>query len=110
MEKDLVDKDAALQGWKAATQTTSDDEEACNNQTRGRRKGKESQHEDRQGTGEKDEEEGVGLKATNFRKEKEKKERKWKETITKLEQCCDLLTNVVQQEHKGKASLVDSLF
>lgn len=72
-------------------------------------KEKENQ-DDNQGVEEKDEDEEVDLEIANFWKENNKEEKRWKETITKQEQRCDLLTDVIQQQHQVKASLVDSLF
>jgi len=109
MEKDLEDKDAALQRLKKATQTIPDDEEVRNNQIGVWCKEKENQ-DDNQGVEEKDEDEEANLEIANFWKENNKEEKRWKETITKQEQRCDLLTDVIQQQHQVKASLVDSLF
>jgi len=109
MEKDLEDKDVALQRLKKATQTIPDDEEVRNNQIGVWCKEKENQ-DDNQGVEEKDEDEEANLEIANFWKENNKEEKRWKETITKQEQRCDLLTDVIQQQHQVKASLVDSLF
>jgi hypothetical protein len=104
LKKDLAERDAALQGREENARTIPDYGGASNSQAHGWLREKENK-DDCGEVGDRNEDEERGSEILDPQKEK-----KWKETITRLERRCDLLADAVQQRHKGEVSLVDSLF